>query len=80
MQDSEIYETLTGAFHDVFDEPNIVLGPATTSADIEGWDSFNHINLILAIERSFGVKFSTQELEKLESVADIVTLLKKKLA
>jgi acyl carrier protein len=80
MQDSQIYETLTGVFHDVFDDPNIVLGPQTNAADIEGWDSFNHINLILAIERSFGVKFSTQELEKLESVADIVMLLEKKLA
>lgn len=80
MHDGQIYEKLTTLFHDVFDDKSIIVGPGTSASNIEDWDSFNHINLILAIEASFHVKFSTQELESMESVNDIVVLIKKKLA
>jgi acyl carrier protein len=79
MNDSQIYEKLTGIFYDIFDHKDIVLSSSTSAADIENWDSFNHVNLIVAIESSFGVKFSTQEIESMEDVGDIVLLLKKKL-
>jgi acyl carrier protein len=80
MQDSIIYEKLATIFHDVFDDQSIFVGPNTSASEIEGWDSFNHINLVLAIQASFGVKFSSGELESMESVGDIVSLIKKKLA
>jgi acyl carrier protein len=80
MQDSQIYEKLTSVFHDVFDDKSILVGPDTSASDIENWDSINHINLVLAIQASFGVKFSTAELESMESVGDIVAFIKKKLA
>jgi acyl carrier protein len=79
MNDSKIYERLTAVFHDIFDDRSIVIGPATSASNINNWDSFNHVNLIVAIEASFRVKFSTQELESMESVGDIVALLKNKL-
>ena len=80
MQDSIIYEKLTTVFHDIFDDKSILVGPNTSSSDVEGWDSFNHINLVLAIQASFGVKFTSGELESMESVGDIVSLIKKKLS
>lgn len=79
MNDDQIYEKLSGIFYDIFDEKDIVLTSNTTAADIETWDSFNHVNLIVAIESSFDVKFSTQEIEAMEDVGDIVLRLKAKL-
>jgi acyl carrier protein len=79
MNDDQIYEKLSGIFYDIFDEKDIVLTSNTTAADIETWDSFNHVNLIVAIESSFDVKFSTQEIEAMEDVGDIVLRLKTKL-
>jgi acyl carrier protein len=51
-----------------------------TAADIAEWDSFNHINLIVATEAKFGIKFQTTEIESLRNVGHFVELIGKKLA
>jgi acyl carrier protein len=71
---------LTSIFHDLFDDDSIVLTPETTAADIEDWDSFNHINLIVAVEAKFGIKFKTAELDELHNVGHLVHLIEHKLA
>jgi acyl carrier protein len=47
---------------------------------VEGWDSFNHINIIVGAEMEFGVKFNASELEELKNVGDFVALIEKRLA
>lgn len=61
MQQSEIYAQLTAIFHDLFDDDSIVLTPQLTAADVPDWDSFNHINLIVAVESRFKIKFQTAD-------------------
>ncbi len=80
MDQAEIYEQLTTIFRNLFDEDTIVLTPETTAADIEGWDSFNHINLIVAVEAKFGIKFKTAELDELHNVGHLATMIERKLA
>jgi acyl carrier protein len=53
VSDAEIYAFLTETFHDVFMRDDIVLGPATTAKDVEGWDSFKQIEIVLATEERF---------------------------
>lgn len=79
MQTEEIYARLTAIFKDLFDDPSIVLGPQTTAADIEEWDSFNHINLIISIESEFGLNFQTAELESMHNVGALVDRIDRKL-
>jgi len=79
MTQDAIEDRLTPLFCDVFDRDDIVLRPEMTAKDIEGWDSFNHINLIVAIESSFGVKFQTSEIEGLRNVGHLVELIERKL-
>ena len=55
MTDAEIYVGLTQLFREMFADDDIVLTPATTAKDIDGWDSFNHLNLIVATETRFGL-------------------------
>jgi acyl carrier protein len=71
----EIYSQLTDIFRDIFDDESIVLTAETTAADIPEWDSFNHINLIVATEQKFGIKFKTAELEGLKNVGHLVQLI-----
>jgi acyl carrier protein len=78
MQDAEIYSRLTVIFHDIFDDPSIVLRPDLTAADVKDWDSFNHINLMVAVEQAFKIKFQTAEAESLRNVGHLVELIKKK--
>ena len=75
MTDAEILRGLTEVFRDVFDDSTIELRPEMSGADIPEWTSFNHINLLVASEQKFGVKFSTADIEKLKNVGDLVALI-----
>jgi acyl carrier protein len=52
-------------FRSVFDD-DIVLTDQTSAADVEGWDSLMHLNLIIALEKRFGIRFSTAEISGLK--------------
>ena len=79
MQTEEIYERLTDLFRELFADDSIHLTPQTTANDIEGWDSFNHISVIVAVETRFGVKMTTAEIEGLANVAALVAAIESKL-
>jgi acyl carrier protein len=79
MQESEIYLTINEIARDIFEDDTVVLGPQTVAADVENWDSFNHINLIVAVERAFGLRFKTAEFESLQNVGEFVALIVVKL-
>jgi acyl carrier protein len=80
MQTDDIYAQLTAIFRDLFDDETLVLTPGLTAADVPEWDSFNHINLIVAIETRFKIKFQTAELEQLHTVGHLAELIAVKLA
>jgi acyl carrier protein len=80
VNSSEVLARLTKIFTQVLGDDQIVLKPETTADDVEGWDSFNHINIIVGAEMEFGVKFNASELEELKNVGDFVSLIEKRLA
>ena len=80
MLQQQIYDQLTPIFRDLFDDESLVPAPALTAAEVPEWDSFNHINLIVAIEAKFKIKFQTAELEQLHTVGHLVDLIERKLA
>jgi acyl carrier protein len=76
MDEAQIYARLTEIFQDVFDDDSIKVTPELTAKDVDGWDSLNHIRLILTVEKAFKIKFSTSEIGRLERVGDLVALIK----
>ncbi|MFM0247335.1 acyl carrier protein [Paraburkholderia sediminicola] len=80
MTDNDILAALNDIFQDVFDDPNLVVTPATTAHDVDGWDSFNNINIFVAAEMRFGLRFDTAELENLQNVGELVRLISRLLA
>jgi acyl carrier protein len=76
MDESDIYARLTEIFEEVFDDDSITATPALSAKDVDGWDSLSHIRLMLTVERAFKVKFSTSEIGKMETVGDLVALIK----
>jgi acyl carrier protein len=80
MQQQDIYAALTSIFRDLFDDDTLELSPGLTAADVPEWDSFNHINLIVAVESKFGIKFQTAELESMHTVGHLADLIQSKLA
>lgn len=80
MLQPEIYSELTELFRDMFSNDHIVLTPDTTAKDVDGWDSFSHISIIVAVETRFGVKMKTTEIESLANVGALVKSVETKLA
>lgn len=76
---NEIYERLNVVFRDVFDDDEIFVNENTTSSDIEDWDSLEHINLIVAVETEFDIKFSMNEITLMKNVGDMAKLIKDKI-
>jgi len=76
MDESDIYARLTEIFEEVFDDDSITVTPALSAKDVDGWDSLTHIRLMLTVERAFKVKFSTSEIGKMETVGDLVVLIR----
>lgn len=72
MNREEIYEQLNEVFQDVFDDEDIIVNDETTADDIEDWDSLEHINLIVAVEKKFGIKFNMGEVNKFKNVGEMV--------
>ena len=79
MERSAILEKLNGIFTDVLDNDDIKITETSTANDIEEWDSLNHIQLVVAIEKSFKVKFTTYEIQVWKNVGDMVNSIQAKL-
>ncbi|WP_337996673.1 acyl carrier protein [Oleispirillum naphthae] len=69
------FEKLLGVFRVTFGKPDLDLRPSLSAADVDNWDSFNHINLIIAIEEAFGVRLKTREVNSMKNVGDLVGIL-----
>ena len=74
MNDQQL-ETLTEIFRTLFNNPDLDLHDGLVATDVPGWDSFNHINLIISIEEEFGVKFTNDEVAKMQNVGDLKKIL-----
>lgn len=76
---AKILTELTDLFREIFVNDEIVLAAQTNAADLPGWDSMKHIEIIIAIEQKYGVRFSSRQVEGLRSVGDLVAVLGQKL-
>ncbi len=79
MDDQQIMTEINDIFRDVMDNPKITVNQNTSAKDIEEWDSLNHIQLVVAIEKRYKIKFTAQEIIVWKNVGDIVNSLKAKL-
>ena len=72
-----VYQRLNRIFCDVLDDDDLVLRQDTTAADVEGWDSMANVQLMLAVEREFGVHLSAGQMQALRNVGDLVSVIVK---
>ena len=73
-------EKLTHVFRESFRNPDLVIAEATTRKDVSGWDSLKHMQLMVAVEKAFGVRFSAGEVASFVNVGKLLTALDRKLA
>ena len=73
-------EQLNALFCKVFDDNDIKITPEMTANDIEEWDSLSHVNLVVAIEKNFKVKFKDSEIIRWKNVGQMIESINAKLA
>ncbi len=79
MSDSALHATLSDIFRDIFMR-DVELRADLTAKDVEGWDSFKQIEIILALEEHYAIKFHTKDLDALHNVGDLVAMVARKTA
>lgn len=75
MTREEVFKRLTGVFREVFDDGEIELEETTTAEDIEDWDSFEHINLVVAVEEEFSFKIPMGKVVTMKNVGEMVDII-----
>ena len=75
MTREEAYSRLTMIFQEVFDDDTIQLQDETTADDIDGWDSFEHINLVVAVQDEFSFKIPMSKVVTMKNVGEMVDII-----
>jgi acyl carrier protein len=78
MHNSDIIRDLQIIFSDVLDLSDLRLTAESNASNVEGWDSLAHINLVVAIEKRYNIKFALAELRSLNNVGEMADLIVKK--
>lgn len=79
MERSEIFKKVNEIFCDELDNEDIVLNDDTTADDVEEWDSLSHVQLIVAVEKAFGIKFTSNEILSWSNVGQLVDSIENRL-
>lgn len=75
----DVMQELNVIFQEVFEDDDLAVTQATTAADVAGWDSLQHVSLILQVEAHFGVRFSSAEVADMKSVGDLRDIVERRL-
>ena len=71
----DVYKRLDAVFQDVFDDDSIHVNDKTVAEDVDGWDSFEHISLVAAIEKEFSFKIPINKVMSLKNVGEMTDLI-----
>lgn len=77
--DEELKERVKKVFIRVFAIGEDDFGIDKTHEDFENWDSLSHMNLVAELEQEFGVSMEVDEISEMDSVKNVLEVLKKKL-
>ena len=78
MTKEELIKEINNIYIDVLDDEDIVISETTTSDDIDDWDSLNHIHLVVAIEKHFKLRFTSQEIQSWNNVGEMILNMQEK--
>ena len=78
MERSDILAKVQEVFRDELEVEDLALTDETTADDVEEWDSLSHVQLVVALEKAFGIKFTSREILSWDNVGDLVDCISKK--
>lgn len=78
MERNDILKRVEEIFREELELDDLELTDETTADDVEEWDSLSHVQLVVALEKAFGIKFSSREILSWDNVGDLVDCIQKK--
>lgn len=78
MERNDILEKVQEVFREELELDDLVLTNETTADDVEEWDSLSHVQLVVALEKAFSIKFTSREILSWDNVGDLVDCISKK--
>lgn len=78
MERSEILKQINAIFVDTLDNEEVVIDEATTAGDVDEWDSLTHIQLVVAIEKNFKIRFTSKEIQSWNDVGEMMNCIQEK--
>lgn len=79
MERNDILSRVTEVFRDELELDDLVLTDETTADDVEEWDSLSHVQLVVALEKAFNIKFTSREILSWDNVGDLIDCISQKL-
>ena len=78
MERDDILKKVEEIFREELEVDDLVLTDETTADDVEEWDSLSHVQLVVALEKGFGIKFTSREILSWDNVGDLIDSIQKK--
>lgn len=77
--DNSVWQELTTIFQDLFSDPTLTITPEMKSTDLEGWDSFRHVEILIEVQMKFSISMTSREIDNLHSIGDLYSTITKKI-
>ncbi len=78
MGKDEILKQINAIFIDILDVEDVIIEETTTANDVEEWDSLTHIQLVVAIEKHFKIRFTSKEIQSWNNVGELINCIEAK--
>lgn len=75
MTGTETWNTLVAVIRETFGDDTLAIERDTTAAEVPGWDSVAHVELMIAVEEQFGIRFTTGEAAGMNNVGDMAAFI-----
>ena len=79
MTREEILHEISKVFADTLDEDSVALSENSKADDVEGWDSLTHVQLVVAVEKKFKIRFTAKEIQSWKNVGELIDSISSKL-
>jgi acyl carrier protein len=79
MTREEILQEISKVFADTLDEDAVALSENSKADDVEGWDSLTHVQLVVAVEKKFKIRFTAKEIQSWKNVGELIDSISSKL-
>jgi acyl carrier protein len=78
MVRGEILKAVNSIFIDTLDNEDVNINESTTANDVAEWDSLTHIQLVVAIEKHFKIRFTSKEIQSWDNVGEMLDCIQAK--